>query len=181
MIVRSLGAALLALSICGAGLSSARAADIAAQRDLVNGATFGLISGGVTGTYVRIAADLVNALDDRYRLRNQNPTPPAGEERSVADLSSEQPPGARGTRSLAVKASLDSAASGAENMVFRIELSQPAEQTIVLIYGTVRRHGQGGQGLRAAAGHGDARPRHKESRGARPPHRAAELRGREEL
>ena len=49
-----------------------------------------------------------------------------------------QPPGARGTRSLAVKASLDPAASDAENMVFRIELSHPAEQTVVLIYGMSR-------------------------------------------
>jgi hypothetical protein len=136
MIVRSLSAALLALSVCGAGLPSARAADTAAQRDLVNGGTVGLISGGVTGTYVRIAADLADALDDGYQLRNQNPSPPAGEERSVAAFI-KQPPGARGTRSLAVKASLDPAASDAENMVFRIELSHPAEQTVVLIYGTV--------------------------------------------
>ena len=77
MIVRSLSAALLALSISGAGLPSARAADIAAQRDLVNGGVVGLISGGVTGTYVRIAADLADALDDGYQLRNQNPSPPA--------------------------------------------------------------------------------------------------------
>jgi TRAP-type uncharacterized transport system substrate-binding protein len=69
MIGRSLSAALPALSICGAGLSSARAADIAAQRDLVNGGVVGLISGGVTGTYVRIAADLADALDDGYELR----------------------------------------------------------------------------------------------------------------
>jgi Sulfocyanin (SoxE) domain/Calx-beta domain len=137
MIVRSLSAALLALSISGAGLPSARAADIAAPRDLVNGGVVGLISGGVTRTYVRIAADLADALDDGYQLRNQNPSPPAGEERSVAALSREQPPGARGTRSLAVKASIDPAESDAENMVFRIELSHPAEQTVVLIYGTV--------------------------------------------
>ena len=79
MIVRSLSAALLALSICGTGLPSARAADIAAQRDLVNGGIVGLISGGVTGTYVRIAADVADALDEGYQLRNQNPSPPAGE------------------------------------------------------------------------------------------------------
>ena len=36
MILRCFGAALLALSICGAGIQSAHAADITAQRDLVN-------------------------------------------------------------------------------------------------------------------------------------------------
>jgi RNase P/RNase MRP subunit p29 len=78
------------------------------------------------------------ASERRSSAPNQNPSPPAREERSVAALSRGQPPGgARGTRSLAVKASVDPAASGAENMVFRIELSQPAEQTVVLIYGTV--------------------------------------------
>jgi hypothetical protein len=77
------------------------------------------------------------ASERRSPAANQNPSPPAREERSVAAFSREQPPGARGTRSLAVKASVDPAASGAENIIFRIELSQPAEQTVVLIYGTV--------------------------------------------
>src|SRR5919109_1244865 len=85
MIVRSLSAALLALSICGAKLPSARAADIAAQRDLVNGGTVGLISGGVTGTYVRIAADLANALDDGYELRVL-PIIGKGSVRNIEDL-----------------------------------------------------------------------------------------------
>jgi len=37
----------------------------------------------------------------------------------------------------AVSASVEPAAAGADGMVFRIELSRPAEQTVVLIYGTV--------------------------------------------
>jgi uncharacterized protein len=85
MIVRSLGAALLALSICGLGAHSAHAADVAAQRDLVNGGVVGLISGGVTGTYVRIAADLANALDDGYELRVL-PIIGKGSVRNIEDL-----------------------------------------------------------------------------------------------
>jgi hypothetical protein len=37
----------------------------------------------------------------------------------------------------AVSASVEPAAAGADGMIFRIELSRPAEQTVVLIYGTV--------------------------------------------
>ena len=85
MIVRTLTAALLALSICAAGLQSARAADIGAQRDLVNGGVVGLISGGVTGTYVRIAADLADALDDGYELRVL-PIIGKGSVRNIEDL-----------------------------------------------------------------------------------------------
>src|SRR5919106_1456823 len=85
MISRSLGAALLALSICGAGIQSAHAADITAQRDLVNSGVVGLISGGVTGTYVRIAADLADALDDGYELRIL-PIIGKGSVRNIEDL-----------------------------------------------------------------------------------------------
>jgi TRAP transporter TAXI family solute receptor len=83
--VRSLSAALLALSFCAAGLQPARAADIAGQRDLVNGGVVGLISGGVTGTYVRIAADLADALDDGYELRIL-PIIGKGSVRNIEDL-----------------------------------------------------------------------------------------------
>ena len=38
-------------------------------RDLINNGTVGIISGGVTGTYIRIAADLAAVLDDGYDLR----------------------------------------------------------------------------------------------------------------
>jgi uncharacterized protein len=85
MILRSLGTALLALSIFGPGSQSAQAADIAAQRDLVNGGVVGLISGGVTGTYVRIAADLADALDDGYELRIL-PIIGKGSVRNIEDL-----------------------------------------------------------------------------------------------
>jgi uncharacterized protein len=69
VLIRTLSAALLALSICGSGVKVARAYEITVHRDLVNGGVVGLISGGVTGTYVRIAADLANALDDGYQMR----------------------------------------------------------------------------------------------------------------
>ena len=39
--------------------------------------------------------------------------------------------------SLAVRASVDPPEPGAESIVFKIELSRPAQQTVVLIYGTV--------------------------------------------
>lgn len=85
MFVRSLMATLLALSIAGPGGQSAHAADIAAQRDLVNRGVVGIISGGVTGTYVRIAADLADALDDGYELRIL-PIVGKGSVRNVEDL-----------------------------------------------------------------------------------------------
>jgi TRAP transporter TAXI family solute receptor len=75
----------LALSLCAAGPHSASAADIAAQRDQVNGGVVGIISGGVTGTYVRIAADLANALDDGYDLRVL-PIIGKGSVRNIEDL-----------------------------------------------------------------------------------------------
>jgi TRAP transporter TAXI family solute receptor len=85
MLVRSLSIALLALWICGSGGQSGHAADIGAQRDMVNGGVVGLISGGVTGTYVRIAADLANALDDGYEMRVL-PIIGKGSVRNIEDL-----------------------------------------------------------------------------------------------
>ena len=85
VLARTCGAALLALSLCGFGFHAARAADIAAQRDLVNGGVVGVISGGVTGTYIRIAADLANALDDGYELRVL-PIIGKGSVRNIEDL-----------------------------------------------------------------------------------------------
>ena len=69
MLARILGVALLTLWVCVPRVEVARAADVEVQRDLVNGGVVGIISGGVTGTYIRIAADLANALDDGYQLR----------------------------------------------------------------------------------------------------------------
>ncbi|MGI9462992.1 MAG: TAXI family TRAP transporter solute-binding subunit [Aestuariivirgaceae bacterium] len=48
---------------------NAQAIDVRAQRDLVNAGTVGIVSGGVTGTYVRFASDLSNALDKGYEHR----------------------------------------------------------------------------------------------------------------
>lgn len=85
MFVRNCSAALLALSLCGFGVHTASAADIAVQRDMVNGGVVGVISGGVTGTYIRIAADLANALDDGYELRVL-PIIGKGSVRNIEDL-----------------------------------------------------------------------------------------------
>lgn len=85
MLLRSLGAALLALTICGPGGPAAHAADVTAQRDLVNEGTVGIISGGVSGTYIRIAADLADALDDGYQLRIL-PIVGKGSVRNIEDL-----------------------------------------------------------------------------------------------
>jgi uncharacterized protein len=85
VLVRNCSAALLALFLCGSGVHTASAADIAAQRDLVNGGVVGVISGGVTGTYIRIAADLANALDDGYELRVL-PIIGKGSVRNIEDL-----------------------------------------------------------------------------------------------
>jgi TRAP transporter TAXI family solute receptor len=85
MLARILNGTILALWICGPGAELGQAADAASQRDLVNGGTVGLISGGVTGTYVRIAADLANALDDGYELRVL-PIIGKGSVRNIEDL-----------------------------------------------------------------------------------------------
>lgn len=85
MLSRIVSLAVLALCIFGPRIEVARAADIAAQRDLVNGGVVGLISGGVTGTYVRIAADLANALDNGYELRIL-PIIGKGSVRNIEDL-----------------------------------------------------------------------------------------------
>jgi TRAP transporter TAXI family solute receptor len=85
MLMRGLSAALLTLSICGPGAQIANAADVTAQRDLVNEGTVGIISGGVTGTYIRIATDLADALDDGYELRIL-PIVGKGSVRNIEDL-----------------------------------------------------------------------------------------------
>jgi hypothetical protein len=53
---------------------------------------------------------------------------------------------------LAVKASVDPPASGAGDMVFNIELSEPANQTVVLIYGTVDGTAKAGEDYEAQQG-----------------------------
>jgi hypothetical protein len=57
-----------------------------------------------------------------------------------------------GPEPVAVKASVDPVAAGADGMVFKIELSRPAEQTVVLIYGTVDGTAKAGQDYEAQQG-----------------------------
>lgn len=79
---------LVVLLLLAAGLSAparSQQADVAHQRDLVNQATVGIISGGVTGTYVRIAADLADAFDRGYDLRVL-PVIGKGSVRNIEDL-----------------------------------------------------------------------------------------------
>jgi RNase P/RNase MRP subunit p29 len=56
---------------------------------------------------------------------------------TTADEATAAPKARNGTEAVAVKASVDLAEAGAAGVVFRIELSRPAEKTVVLIYGTV--------------------------------------------
>ncbi len=79
---------LLLLSLLAAALQGSvagQAADIPKQRQLVNGATVGIISGGITGTYVRIASDLADAFDEGYQLRVV-PVIGKGSVRNIEDL-----------------------------------------------------------------------------------------------
>jgi hypothetical protein len=48
-----------------------------------------------------------------------------------------EPEAGRDDQRLAVRGTVDPAEAGADGIVFRIELSRPAEQPVVLIYGTV--------------------------------------------
>jgi TRAP transporter TAXI family solute receptor len=79
--------ALVLASILVAGPYAGGLAQTAPERpqELVNQGTVGIISGGVTGTYVRIAADLAAALDDGYQLRVL-PVVGKGSVRNVEDL-----------------------------------------------------------------------------------------------
>jgi TRAP transporter TAXI family solute receptor len=63
--------ALLLAGALGATPAAAQTADtgLAAATARANAGTIGVISGGVDGTYVRIAADLASVLDDGDRLR----------------------------------------------------------------------------------------------------------------
>ncbi len=53
----------------GAAVVSAQPVDVRNRQDLVNSGTVGVVSGGVTGTYVRFASDLSIALDEGYEHR----------------------------------------------------------------------------------------------------------------
>jgi len=73
------------LAACLPGTLAAQQTDLLQQRDLVNQSTVGIISGGVTGTYVRIAADLADAFDQGYDLRVL-PVIGKGSVRNIEDL-----------------------------------------------------------------------------------------------
>ncbi len=60
-------AALLSLGVIERGSAFAQSAD--AQRNRINQGTVGIVSGGVNGTYIRIAADLAAVLDQGDELR----------------------------------------------------------------------------------------------------------------
>jgi Calx-beta domain len=105
-----------------------------------------------TGEEQRLAAS-----EDQSPAADQDESPAAGEEESLAadqDESSaageeqalaaieDQSPATGENQSLAIKASAE---PGADTMVFRIELSRPAEQTVVLIYGTVEGTAKAGE------------------------------------
>lgn len=59
----------LALPLLGQAHAQSAGSTIAASSARANAGTIGLISGGVDGTYIRIAADLAAVLDDGDRLR----------------------------------------------------------------------------------------------------------------
>ena len=100
------------------------------------------------GQVIRISEGAILSREPREqatRLLPREPSPrpeeqpTAGTSAAQAASPAEEPaaPIAEGeSQTVAVKASVDPAETGADAMVFRIELSQPAEQTIVLIYGT---------------------------------------------
>ncbi len=73
-------------------------------------------------------------------------------DRSPARGSSAGQQAERDGQAVAVKASVDPAAAGAADVVFKIELSRPAEQTVVLIYGTVDGTAKAGQDYEAQQG-----------------------------
>ena len=58
---------------------------VAEQRDRVNAGVVGMISGGVSGTYIRVAADLADALDRGYDIRVL-PIVGKGSVRNIEDL-----------------------------------------------------------------------------------------------
>jgi len=83
--LRRLLVALSLLAACWSGPALAQAADVLEQRDRVNQGTVGIISGGIAGTYVRIAADLADAFDRGYDVRVL-PVIGKGSVRNIEDL-----------------------------------------------------------------------------------------------
>src|SRR6476469_2834886 len=63
------GGALFGAVVLSLAAFEADAESIEAMRARANAGTVGIVSGGVDGTYVRIAADLASVLDDGDNLR----------------------------------------------------------------------------------------------------------------
>ena len=83
--MRKFSVVLFLLAACLPGTLAGQDGAAPEQRDLVNQATVGIISGGVAGTYVRIAADLADAFDRGYDLRVL-PVIGKGSVRNIEDL-----------------------------------------------------------------------------------------------
>jgi RNase P/RNase MRP subunit p29 len=101
------------------------------------------------GEVVRVSEGRILSREPREEATGQPPGEPslrAGEEPTVttapvpaASVTGETAAltAASHGRAVTVKASVDSAEKGARGMIFKIELSRPAEQPVVLIYGTL--------------------------------------------
>ena len=98
----------------------------------------------MAGTQTRVAAAENQAAADRQSQAG------ADRQRQAAVGEEHAALGEQGT--LAVKASVDPPEPGARSMVFNIELSRPAEQTLVLIYGTVDGTAKAGEDYEAKQG-----------------------------
>jgi hypothetical protein len=68
-------------------------------------------------------------------IESRPPDTPAEESAGDQSLAAVEP--RNGTEAVAIRTSVDLDEAGAPGVVFRIELSRPAERTVVLIYGTV--------------------------------------------
>jgi RNase P/RNase MRP subunit p29 len=76
--------------------------------------------------------------------------PASDESRTAAALAAPEAGGEH--EPVSVKATVDPAVAGPAGMIFKIELSRPAEQTVVLIYGTVDGTARAGQDYEARQG-----------------------------
>src|ERR671926_277287 len=73
------------MAFFGSAQTRANAESVEAMRNRANAGTIGVVSGGVDGTYVRIAADLASVLDDGDNLRVL-PMIGKGSVQNVADI-----------------------------------------------------------------------------------------------
>jgi hypothetical protein len=101
--------------------------------------------GGAPQELAAVGAKRSPVTGEKYGLAIDDQSQAAGAKESLAAVDENQSPATAEQESLAVKASVDPAEPGADRMVFRIELSRPAEQTVVLIYGTVEGTAKAGE------------------------------------